>query len=195
MVGIDQAFCAKKISSGFSESSGLADIRTVPIAQHSRDFPSRFGVVPNDGEIRESFAFSARDLAEAVRTLFDGAEVFDGVDPEAAGYEFAREVAADVFPCIRQHVGAVPCHSSGVMVELHILGEEVGMPFKLLRVRAAVERVEGCRVQSGDGALQRFCGTVVRRLRVGGTSGDGQTRCDHQHEKFQTSLRKVERRP
>lgn len=125
------------------------------VAEHAGDLPVAVDLLPDNREIRDSFAPPSSDLTEAMRTELDGAKVLDGIDDDAARNDLTRIVTAGILAGVRQHVGAVPGDTARVVVELDGLGEEARVPLQLCRICAAVEGIEYFTVELSDGLHER----------------------------------------
>lgn len=65
-------------------------------------------------------------------------------------------MATCIFPCVREHVGAIPSDTTVVVIELNIRCEVTGVYIELCWIGAAIESIEYFAIQSSDGLLQRF---------------------------------------
>jgi hypothetical protein len=112
------------------------------ITKNSSYFPIPVLIVPHNNEISDSIALATSELAEAMRALLNGAEVFYREDFESVWHKLTAEISAHILLCVGEHFLPRPRDATCVMVELNVWHEIAGVLLKLLRGAATVECVE-----------------------------------------------------
>jgi len=99
-------------------------------------------IVPHDYEISDSIALATSELAEAMRALRNGAEVFYWEDFESVWNKLTAEISAHILLCVSEHFLPRPSDATCVMIELNGWHEIAGVLLKLLRGATIVECIE-----------------------------------------------------
>ena len=127
------------------------------VAKNPRDLPIPVLVLPYDDELRDAFALTRTDLAEAMLALFDRAKVFDRIDLQRLREQFAMDFIADIFARVRDDSVTIKGRATGIVIELYgrrkVAAEDVEI--------AAVVSIEDLRIERSDRSCEG--GTVIRR--------------------------------
>ena len=122
------------------------------VAHDAGDFPGAVFVLPqvNEFAFADPFGVFVAGMVEAVNAHLQSAVTFHEINVQAAGNEFAGDLAADVFLDAVGQGNFAEGHAALIVVELDVFVDEGS---ELLEV-AAVVGVEQRGIESGDGAVE-----------------------------------------
>lgn len=123
------------------------------VAEDAGNQPLVVVLLPDHGEIGQTFASSGMRIAEAVLPLRDRTEAMDWIHPQAVCYQLTGVAATGMLLRVAKHRLAVPGHATGVVIKLDGLIEVAGVLLQLLWVTASVEAFKHVVVELTDPIL------------------------------------------